>query len=192
MNDLWLEYSNNTVQPFHSDMTKNTQKSGGIKASKLHQENKREVMLQGGRRYSLPLVGYSRLFPKKESCLKKKMPWIPVNASENQASYSCCQLIQARLGTHQSARPRPRQPLTCLPFQHKMETVPKVPIKISICDVCAVKKNIKNKYQAFSIAQEKIQQKLPKFCGQATYLRVFCLHKLNKCEECVCRQSVCA
>lgn len=98
-------------------------------------------MLQGSRRYSVSLVGYSRLFSKKESCLKKKkMPRIPVNASENQASYSCCQLIQARLATHQSARPRPRQPLTCLPFQHKMETVPKVPIKISICDVCAEKK----------------------------------------------------
>lgn len=48
-----------------------TKKWLGIKATKLHQQNKREVMLQGSRRYSLSLVGYSRLFLKKESCLTK-------------------------------------------------------------------------------------------------------------------------
>lgn len=87
---------------------------------------------------------------KDERISFQKKSWILLNASENQASYSCCQLIWARLATHQSARPWPHQPLTCLPFQHKMETVPKVPIKISICDVCAEgKNNNKKTYLAF-------------------------------------------
>lgn len=87
----WMEYNHNTVSFRHY---KRTKKGVGIKASKLYQQNKREVMLQESRRYPLsPLLVIPDCFPKKESCWKKKLPWIPVNASENQASYSCCQLI---------------------------------------------------------------------------------------------------
>lgn len=90
---------------------------------------------------SLSLVGYSRLFPKKESCSKKRDA---MDSSECQWESSELFMLPVDLGTPRytpiSPAPGPRQPLTCLPFQHKMETVPKVPIKISICDVCAEKK----------------------------------------------------
>lgn len=53
-------------------------------------------MLQGSRRYSLSLVGYSTLFPKKESSFKKKTA---MDSSECQWESSKLFMLPVDLGT---------------------------------------------------------------------------------------------
>lgn len=92
---------------------KSTKKWVGIKASKLHQQNKREVMLQGSRRYSLPLIGYSRLFSKKESCLKKchGFQWMPVRIKR--AIHAASWFRHASLHTNQPGPSLASHSLVC-------------------------------------------------------------------------------
>lgn len=65
---------------------------GGPAVSNRGEQNKSTVMRLRKRRYSPSFVGY---FDKERNLVKEKkiLSWIPVNASENQARYSCCQLI---------------------------------------------------------------------------------------------------
>lgn len=88
----------------------------GRKASKLHQQNKREVMLQGKRRYSLSLVGYSRLFFSKERILFKKKKKTAMDSSECQWESSELFMLPVDLGTprYTPISPAPASPATHL------------------------------------------------------------------------------
>lgn len=63
-----------------------------------------------------------------------------MDSSERQWESSELFMLPVDLGTprHTPISPaQPQQPLSCLTFRHKMETLPRVPIKISICDIYA-------------------------------------------------------
>ena len=69
----------------------------------------------------------------------------------------------------------PATHLSAIPVQDgASDNIPiKYPFVMSVQKKKKKKKHKKNKHQAFSIAEEMIQQKLPKFRGQATYLESF-------------------
>lgn len=133
---------------------KSTRMWVGIKASKLHQQNKREVMLQGKRRYSLSLVGYSRLFFfSKERILFKKnchgFQWMPVRIKR--AIHAASWFRHASLHTNQPGPGLASHSLVCH-SNTRWRQCQKFQLKYPFVMSVQKKKNKKNKYQAFSIA----------------------------------------
>lgn len=108
-------------------------------------------------------AGYTRLSLRIEyKDRNKKTAMDSMNASEN---HSSCQLIYPCLATHQSARhSHASQSLVCH-FNTRWRQCQKFQLKFPFT-MKLEQINIKNTNIGFSNKVEKIQQKLPTFCGQ--------------------------
>ena len=139
---------------------KSTKKRVGIKASKLHHQNKEEVMLQGSKRYSLSPCWLFQTSSKKKILFEKKkkknchgFQWMPVRIKR--AIHAASWFRHASLHTNQPGPGLASHSLVChsnTRWRQCQKFQLKYPFVMSVQKKGTHEKKKENKYQAFSIA----------------------------------------